>query len=103
MHHTIIVTRISLWLRLRQNHATTIKSHANFSYPHNLVIKLVYKLLRSFFNCLILVSFCLYFGFETYAPFACRGHYGVLVDVHYYRACYCEIAETLVHIFALGH
>ncbi len=29
------------------------------------------------------------------APFACRDYYGVLVVVslHYYRACYCEIAE----------
>ena len=30
-------------------------------------------------------------------PFACGDYYGVLVVVHYYRACYCEIAETLVH------
>ncbi len=34
-------------------------------------------------------------------PFACRDYYGVLVVVHYYRACYCEIAETLVHVFTL--
>ena len=45
---------------------TTIKSHASFSYSHNLVTKLVYKLLRSFRNCFILVSFCLYFSLLSY-------------------------------------
>jgi hypothetical protein len=35
--------------------------------------------------------------------FACRGYDGVLVVVNYYRACYCEKAETLVHVFTLGH
>jgi hypothetical protein len=36
-------------------------------------------------------------------PVSLGGHYGVLVVVHYYGACYCEIAETLVHVFTLGH
>ena len=27
------------------------------------------------------------------APVACRDNYGVLVVVHYYRACYCSMAK----------
>ena len=33
------------------------------------------------------------------APVACRDNYGVLVIVHYYRACYCSMAKVRLNSY----